>query len=569
MKKIGEYLIENNLCEDTVLDSILKEQSELRENGVFKPIGLMLTDSGKISQNELNKVLERMHLDILASSSLFKDISIESLKKAVSLAEHKVFPDKTVIFNEGDSPDAFYVITSGQVKVAIKSFDDIENVLAVLKKGEGLGEIAVLTNEPHTTTATTVGTTSLLILSQEFFNELCTLSPEVSMAFIKGFANRLMQKDAEIVQASEKERAYQQFVSEQDTLSLPELIGQTRTINNLRKKILTAAKNDLPVLVEGDPGTEKLVVAGNVHKDSIHASSPFLSMDAENVVLEGYGAIPEEDSGTLQLEMAQSGVLFGFEEGAFISSKTRGLGLLEICRQGSVVIQNIDKLTAGVQEKLRSYLVEGTFMTVGGHRTIGSNARIIATTSEDLGKLAENGKFNSNLLKLLQSNNMKVPPIKKRKSDLKLLVDFIIIMECFKTPDRKLINGISPEAYQRVMEYDWPGNMDELQIVVRRAINLAKSDYLMPEDIFIGMAPPEGKYTINLLKFEQFLSGWSPSHDRSVFQPHFSHGLSGQPITGCQCYLIAGMGSLVADACHKLVLRSSHLVFCLSYGGYK
>ena len=547
MKKIGEYLIENNLCEDTVLDSILKEQSELRENGVFKPIGLMLTDSGKISQNELNKVLERMHLDILASSSLFKDISIESLKKAVALAEHKVFPDKTVIFNEGDPPDAFYVITSGQVKVAITSFDDIENVLAVLKKGEGLGEIAVLTNEPHTTTATTVGITSLLILSQEFFNELCTLSPEVSMAFIKGFANRLMQKDAEIVQANEKERAYQQFVSEQDTLSLPELIGQTRTINNLRKKILTAAKNDLPVLVEGDPGTEKLVVAGNVHKDSIHASSPFLSMDAENVVLEGYGAIPEEDSGTLQLEMAQSGVLFGFEEGAFISSKTRGLGLLEICRQGSVVIQNIDKLTAGVQEKLRSYLVEGTFMTVGGHRTIGSNARIIATTSEDLGKLAENGKFNSNLLKLLQSNNMKVPPIKKRKSDLKLLVDFIIIMECFKTPDRKLINGISPEAYQRVMEYDWPGNMDELQIVVRRAINLAKSDYLMPEDIFIGMAPPEGKYTINLLKFEQV---------RNFFRHRF-YPVGLQAMTGAffsLIFLMAFLGNQSPDANVTLLL---------------
>jgi polyferredoxin len=104
---------------------------------------------------------------------------------------------------------------------------------------------------------------------------------------------------------------------------------------------------------------------------------------------------------------------------------------------------------------------------------------------------------------MLKNNDMAVPPIKKRKSDLRLLVDFLIIMECFKTPDRKLIKGISPEAYQRIMEYDWPGNMDELQIVIRRAINLAQGDYLLPEDIFIGIAPPEGKYTINLLKFDQ------------------------------------------------------------------
>jgi transcriptional regulator with AAA-type ATPase domain/polyferredoxin len=547
MKKIGDYLIENNLCDNSLLDNTLKEQSELRENGVFKPIGLMLADSGKVSSQDLSKALDRMHLDILSSSPLFKDIPIESIKKAVSLAEHKVFPDKTIIFNEGDPPDAFYVITSGQVKVAIASSDGIENVLAFLKKGDGLGEIAVLTNEPHTTTATTVGTTSLLILSQKFFNKLCTLSPEVSMAFIRGFANRLLQKDTEIAQANEKERAYQQFVSEQDTLSLPELIGQTRTINQLRKKILTAAQNDQPALVQGDPGTEKLVVAGNIHKESIHASSPFLSMDAENVVLEGYGAIPEEDSGTLQLEMAQGGVLFGYEKGAFIFSKARGLGLLEICRQGTVVIRNIDKLTAGVQEKLNSYLVDGTFMTVGGHRTIASKARIIATTSEDLDKLAEDGKFNTDLLKLLQSNSMTVPPIKKRKSDLRLLVDFIIIMECFKTPDRKLIKGMSPEAYQRIMEYDWPGNMDELQIVIRRAINLAKSDYLMPEDIFIGMAPPEGKYTFNLLKLEKV---------RNFFR-HRLYPVGLQAMTGAffsLIFLMAFLGNQSPDANVTLLL---------------
>ena len=88
------------------------------------------------------------------------------------------------------------------------------------------------------------------------------------MAFIMGFADRLIQKDAEIVKANKKERAYQQFVSEQDTLSLPELIGQTKVINRLRKKIDAAAQSDLPVLVNGEPGTEKLIVAGNIHKIS-------------------------------------------------------------------------------------------------------------------------------------------------------------------------------------------------------------------------------------------------------------------------------------------------------------
>jgi polyferredoxin len=157
----------------------------------------------------------------------------------------------------------------------------------------------------------------------------------------------------------------------------------------------------------------------------------------------------------------------------------------------------------GVQKKLLHYLRSGNFMTVGGSNDITSDARIMGTTSEDIEKFVLTGKFDPDLLALLQTNTMIIPPIRKRKSDLRLLVDFIIIMECFKTPDRKLIKGISPEAYKRIMEYDWPGNMDELQVVIRRAINLAQGDYLLPEDIFIGIAPPEGKYTINLLQFEK------------------------------------------------------------------
>ena len=547
MKKIGHYLIENNLCDESLLDSALKEQIVLKENAVFKPVGSVLADSGNISLQDLNTVLDRMHLDILSSSALFKDISSESIKKTVSYAEHKVFPEKTVIFRKDDQPDTFYIITSGEVHISISNSDGNENVLAVLKAGEGFGEIAMLTGEQHTTTATTAGTASLLIFSKEFFQKFCSLNPEVSMAFIRWFANRLMQKDAEIVRANAKERAYQQFVSEQDTLSLPELIGQTRTINQLRKKINAAAQNVLPVLVQGESGTEKLVVAGNIHKDSVHASAPFLSMDAENVALEGYGAIPDEDSGSLQLEMAQSSVLFGYEEGAFSFSKTRGLGLLQICRQGTVVIQNIDKLTKGVQEKLYSYLIDGVFMTVGGQRTIPSEARIIGTTSEDLDKLTGEGKFDNTLLDLLQSNSMAIPPIKKRKSDLRLLVDFFIIMECFKTPDRKLIKGISPEAYQRIMEYDWPGNMDELQIVIRRAINLVHNDHLMPEDIFIGMAPPEGKYTFNLLQLEQV---------RNFFRHRF-YPVGIQILTGAFfsiIFLLAFMGNQSPDSNVTLLL---------------
>ncbi len=512
MKKIGEYLIENKICDKSSLSNALKEQSDLKEKGISKPLGSILTESSSVSLKNLDKALAKMHIDILAQSALFRDISRESIESTVSQAEYKVVTENSVIFNQGEEADTFFVVISGKIKIYRTSTDDRESFIGYLSAGEGFGEVSLLTGEPHSASAVAVEATSLLVLSKKDFDELCSLHSDMSMAFIKGFASRLIQKDAEILKASEKEHAYQQFVSQQDELSLPELIGQARSINRLRKQIAETSENNQPTLIQGETGTEKLVVAGTIHKSSPRPSTPFLSMDAEDVAIEGYGAIPEADSGSLQLELAQSSVLFGYEEGAFSFSKARGLGLLQICRQGTVVIENVDKLTKGVQEKLYSYLTTGTFSTVSGQKLISSEARIIATTSVDLKKLAGENTFDPQPLELLNSNSMMVPPIRKRKRDLRLLVDFIIIMECFKTPDRKLIKGISPEAYQRIMEYDSPGNMDELQIVIRRAINLAEGEYLMPEDIFIGIAPPKGKYTINLLKFDQI---------RSFFQSSF------------------------------------------------
>jgi transcriptional regulator with AAA-type ATPase domain/NAD-dependent dihydropyrimidine dehydrogenase PreA subunit len=507
MKRLGQYLIENEVCNEALLDNALQEQAHLKSQGIFKPLGSVLAESHKIPQRDIDKAGTLMQLSVLSSSVVFKNISRKTLLKTLTGAQFQIMPEGSELFKQGEEPNSFFIIISGKVKIFKTSTDSQEHIVVNLKNGEWFGEVSLLTGEPHSASAKTETTTSLLVFSKNNFHKLIESSPDISLSIIKGFASRLNRKDEEISKAEEKEKAYQQFVSQESELSLPDLIGQTRAINNLRKKIHDIAENDVrPVLVDGDPGTEKLVVAGTIHKNSRRASAPFLTMDADDITIEGYGAIPDSDSNSLQLEMAQSSVLFGYEKGAFSVSKTRGLGLLQICRQGTVVVRNVDKLTKGVQEKLYNYLQDKTFMTVGGQKPITSNARIIVTTSEKLEKLVSEGRFKKELLELLLTYRLTIPPIRKRKSDLRLLVDFIIIMECFKTPDRKLIKGISPEAYKRIMEYDWPGNMDELQVVIRRAINLAQGEYLIPEDIFIGIAPPKGKYTINLLKFPSIKS---------------------------------------------------------------
>lgn len=502
-KRIGDYLLEEKICDQDTIKKALEQQSHLKNKGVFKPLGSIIIEDIGVAITDFDRILARMHVDVLSSASTFHDIPHQSLVKTISMAEQLVLPQGEIIFTQGDKGDTFFVVISGKVLVYMNSEDGTENTLTTLGAGEGFGEMALLTGEPRSTSVKTLEPTSLLVLSRNYFDQLCEIYPELSISLVKIMANRVRRGYKDLVSASENEKAYQQFVSRQDELSLPDLIGQTRTIKKLREKIAAAADDKKPVLITGEVGTEKLVVAGTVHKEGPRASTPFLTLDAEEVSLDGFGTPSLDTSDQFHLEMAQSSVLFGHEKGAFASAEARRLGLLHIGRSGSVVIENVDRLTPGVQKQLLEFLKTGIFKTVGGKKPIQSDARIMATTSVTLSDLVKNERFDNELYEMMQTHILEVPPVRKRKGDLRLLVDFLIIMECFKGQNRKLIQGISPEAYQRIMEYDWPGNMDELEVVIRRAINLTSSDYLMPEDIFVGMAPPEGKYTFNLLKLDQ------------------------------------------------------------------
>ena len=223
MKKIGDYLIENRICDESSLKNALQEQLKLKEKNVFRPLGSILTESDLINAKDLDMALSQMHFDIVSASALFKDISNDSLTETLSLAEYRVLPENSVIFNKGDQPDAFFIVISGKMKVFLPLDEGKENELAVLKAGDGFGEISLLTSEPHRTSARTITSTSLLVLQKTHLHRLCAQNTEISMALIKGFASRLVQKEDEIVKAGEKELAYQQFVSQQDDLSLPEL----------------------------------------------------------------------------------------------------------------------------------------------------------------------------------------------------------------------------------------------------------------------------------------------------------------------------------------------------------
>ncbi|MEJ2056978.1 MAG: sigma 54-interacting transcriptional regulator [Desulfofustis sp.] len=511
-KRIGDYILEEGICTDDVLTQALAAQAALRDQNINRSLGSILIEDFKINKEKLVRCFNRMHLDILQRSTTFGSFREELLVQIVEKVSQQVVSEHSLIFEKGSESDFFFVIISGEVKIFIETEEGEEHELYVLKAGDSFGEIALLSEGLHSTSAKAVTDTSLLMLSKTDFESLCREFPDISKEYLKILARRVARGNEDLIRAAVHEKAYQQYMSQEDELSIADVIGETRAISNLRKKIAEVASIESPVLIVGEKGTEKLAVAAEIHRSSQRSSKAFMFMDAEDVSIIGSDSISTDP---FLLETSQNSTLFGHLRNAFPHAESNRLGLLQICRDGTIVIENIDHLSLKLQEALLNFIKTGFFQQLGAQDMIPSASRIIGTATSDLKELVNRELFNQEFYDLLTGNTLTIPPLKKRKKDLRLLVDFIIIQECFKSPDRKLIKGISDEAYQRIMRYDWPGNMEELEVVIRRAIILAQGDYLMPEDVFVGMAPPEGKHVFNLLKLDNvrdlFLNNFYPA----------------------------------------------------------
>jgi transcriptional regulator with AAA-type ATPase domain/NAD-dependent dihydropyrimidine dehydrogenase PreA subunit len=528
-KKIGSYLVEVEACDESAISRALELQSTLSQGGVYKPVGEIVVEDLGMSSEDLDRALQRQRVDILSSASLFKSLAPESISEIAGVARHFVLPQNTTIFHERDPGDAFFIVISGRVRVFRTSEEETEITLTTLEPGAGFGEMALLTGEPRSASVETVEPTSLLVVPKNAFDEVIAENPELTNTFVKILSERLTRTNIDLARATDTERAYQRFVSEQSAGSEPELIGETRVIRGLRAKIEEASTNERPVLITGEPGTEKRDVGGLIHQGGGRSDDPVLMLDANAVSL--VGSTPgSRHRDPLQLELAQDSALFGHERSAFSFAKTRRLGLLEVCREGTIVIENVDHLAESVQTKLAEFIVSGRFRPMGGQRIGQSSARVIATTSCDLEQLVEAGKFDRRLYELLAPQTLSVPPLRKRKRDLRLIVNRLI--EKHSELAEKSVKGIDSEAYNQIMTYDWSGNTDELDVVIRRAVSLAEAESLMPEDLFIGPAPVEGRITFNLLKLDQV---------RRVFQSKL-FPLAPQLVTGFFIGLLICLG---------------------------
>jgi two-component system, NtrC family, response regulator AtoC len=243
------------------------------------------------------------------------------------------------------------------------------------------------------------------------------------------------------------------------------IVGTSRALSEvvaMARKV--SASGATTVLIQGESGTGKDLLAKAVHYESARAEEPFMEITCT--------AMPET---LLESE------LFGHERGAFTDAKTLKKGLLELAHGGTIFLDEIGDMAPALQAKLLRVLEERRFRRVGGTKDIVVDIRIVAATNKDLRAAVEQGQFRKDLYYRLQVVTITIPPLRQRREDISLLTRHFL--EHFARDFKKRVPRLSPEAERLLVRYDWPGNVRELRNVVERAMILAESDELAVGDL--------------------------------------------------------------------------------------
>jgi len=242
------------------------------------------------------------------------------------------------------------------------------------------------------------------------------------------------------------------------------LVGTSKAIKKIYDLIEKVADTDGTILITGASGTGKELIARAIHYTSNRSDKP--------MVVVSCGAIPEA---LLESE------LFGHEKGAFTGAFKRRIGRFEMANGGSIFLDEIGEMSPGLQVKLLRVLQEQKFERVGGTKTIHVDLRIIAATNRNLTTAINNETFREDLYYRLNVIPIKVPSLKKRKSDIPLLLDFFL--KKFQRGKEKSITGFLPVAMDALIAYDWPGNVRELENVVKRVTILCENQVVSFDDL--------------------------------------------------------------------------------------
>jgi len=256
-----------------------------------------------------------------------------------------------------------------------------------------------------------------------------------------------------------------------------DMVGESETFRRVLEIAAKVAPTESTVLIQGASGTGKELVANFIYQHSARTTEPFVTLNC--------ASIPDT---LIESE------LFGHEKGAFTDARSMKQGIVEIANKGTLFLDEIGDISPIVQPKILRFIQSGEFRRVGGNSTLKADVRILSATNKNLQEEVREGKFREDLLYRLNVITIDVPPLRQRKDDIPLLVSSFVSHR-MKT---RVKPTISEKAMQVLSEYDWPGNIRELENVIERAAILCRDNTIEPQDLSLPNTPmslPAGSQT--------------------------------------------------------------------------
>lgn len=265
------------------------------------------------------------------------------------------------------------------------------------------------------------------------------------------------------------------------------LVGNGASMQSICKQIGRIASQNVNVLILGESGTGKELVARALYQHSRRSQAPFLAINC--------AAIPET---LLESE------LFGHEKGAFTGADRKRIGKFEQCNQGTLFLDEVGDMPLATQSKILRLLQDGQFQRVGGNETLSVDVRIVAATNQNIDAMIADGRFRRDLYYRLRGVTLHLPPLRDRLDDIPELAHYFLFR--FNRQLGTAVQSISQEALDRLQNYRWPGNIRELQSVIRESLIVSTGPTLLPEFLSIELqndATPDNEPSTDLVNVTQ------------------------------------------------------------------
>ena len=401
--------------------------------------------------------------DVLFALNLLLEPYVEKVKVTTqpSRIEHfmQTYEPDVILLDMNFSRDAI----SGQ-----EGFDCLEQILSIDPEAVVLFMTAYADTE-KAVRAIKAGATDFIPKPWEKEKLLATLSSAI----------KLRQSRREVKQLQARVEA----LSGQDK-EVPLMIGQSKAMQEVFMTIRRLSDTDANILILGENGTGKDLVARSLRFFSPRQQGPFITIDL--------GSVPES---LFESE------LFGYEKGAFTDARKSKAGRMEVASGGTLFLDEIGNLSMAMQSKLLTAIEKKRITRLGSTKNIPIDVRFVCATNANIRQMIEEGNFRQDLLYRINTVEIQIPPLRERGEDVLLLAEHFLKKYAHKY--KKEIQGLTREAKQKLMRYQWPGNVRELQHAMERAVILSQSAWLRPNDFMLTPQPEKKNDLEEVLNLEE------------------------------------------------------------------